>query len=86
MFAKKTNGKKHSFALAESFSKENSGGPKFDYTPIQFAIKENGVLVVLTTTEIVFIFLLVKQYLTTIQGVMIKHSPMDFDEGPLSMK
>ncbi|WP_230206323.1 lysozyme family protein, partial [Enterococcus faecium] len=35
------NGKKHSFALAESFSKEKSGGQKVDY-PNPIAIKENG--------------------------------------------
>ena len=35
------NGKKHSFALAESFSKEKSGGQKVDY-PNPIAIKENS--------------------------------------------
>ena len=35
------NGKKHNFALAESFSKEKSSGQKVDY-PNPIAIKKNG--------------------------------------------
>lgn len=58
------NGKKHSFALAESFSKEKSGGQKVDY-PNPIAIKENGGW--RYNYGNMFYCLLVKQYLTTIQ-------------------
>lgn len=67
------NGKKHSLALAESFSKEKSGGQKVDYSnPI--AIKENGGW--RYNYGNMFYSLLVKQYLTmtqfddkTVQGI-----------------
>ncbi|EMG6029833.1 bifunctional lysozyme/C40 family peptidase [Enterococcus faecium] len=58
------NGKKHSFALAESFSKEKSGGQKVDY-PNPIAIKENGGW--RYNYGNMFYCLLVKQYLTTTQ-------------------
>lgn len=56
------NGKKHTFALAESFSKEQSGGQKVDYSnPI--AIQVNGGW--RYNYGNMFYFLLVKQYLNT---------------------
>lgn len=58
------NGKKHSFALAESFSKEKSGGQKVDY-PNPIAIKENSGW--RYNYGNMFYCLLVKQYLTTTQ-------------------
>ncbi|MFT0190560.1 lysozyme family protein [Candidatus Enterococcus avicola] len=58
------NGKKHSFALAESFSKEKSGGQKVNY-PNPIAIKENGGWCY--NYGNMFYCLLVKQYLTTTQ-------------------
>ena len=58
------NGKKHSFTLAESFSKEKSGGQKVDY-PNPIAIKENGGW--RYNYGNMFYCLLVKQYLTTTQ-------------------
>lgn len=58
------NGKKHSFALAESFSKEKSCGQKIDY-PNPIANKENGGW--RYNYGNMFYCLLVKQYLTTTQ-------------------
>ncbi len=58
------NEKKHSFALAESFSKEKSGGQKLDY-PSPIAIKENGGW--RYNYGNMFYCLLVKQYLNTTQ-------------------
>lgn len=70
------NGKKHSFALAESFSKEKSGGQKVDY-PNPIAIKENGGW--RYNYGNMFYCLLVKQYLTTIQfDDKTVNSPRDF--------
>lgn len=56
------NGKKHSLVLAESFSKEKSGGKKVAY-PNPIAIKENGGW--RYNYGNMFYCLLVKQYLTT---------------------
>ncbi|HAQ1189741.1 TPA: lysozyme family protein, partial [Enterococcus faecium] len=58
------NGKKHNFALAESFSKEKSSGQKVDY-PNPIAIKKNGGW--RYNYGNMFYCLLVKQYLTTTQ-------------------